>query len=307
MKQMDLRPFLQKVEQEQINMEGILVWQDGQELARHFFRPEYRRNQFSVSKSFTSAAVGFALEEGLFDLNDPVLKYLAADAPKDPSPNLQALTIENLLTMAPGQDKAYLMGTDRPGLEALTNDYVKYSLAKPFPYAPGTHFHYNNAGPYLAGIIIQRLTGMTLVDYLMPRLFTPLGIPRPHWETDPQGMTFGAGGLEISLSELFAFIKLYYDYGMHEGKRILSRAWIETSTSIHSDNSAAYGPDEADNRLGYGYLFWRGQHDSFRADGKWAKFAIVLRDKNAIAVLNAHEPRQQLVLDTFWETVYPQL
>ena len=68
-----------------------------------------------------------------------------------------------------------------------------------------------------------------------------------------------------------------------------------------------FGPDEADNRLGYGYLFWRGQHNSFRADGKYAKFAIVLRDIEAIAVINAHEPRQQLVLDTFWETLYPQL
>lgn len=307
MQQIDLRPFLQQVEQQQINMEGILLWQRGQEVARHFFRPEYRRNQFSVSKSFTSAAVGFALEEGLFCLEDPVLKYFTADAPANPDANLQALTIEHLLTMAPGQDTAWLMGGDRPALAAQTDDFVKFVLSRPFPYAPGSYFHYNNMGPYLAGILIQRLTGMNLVDYLMPRLFAPLGIPRPHWETDPKGFTFGAGGLEISLSELFSFIKLYYDYGKHEGRQLLSRAWIETSTAVHSDNSAAYGPDEADNRLGYGYLFWRGQHNSFRADGKYAKFAIVLRDIDAIAVINAHEPRQQLVLDTFWETLYPQL
>lgn len=135
---------------------------------------------------------------------------------------MQALTIENLLTMAPGQDRAWLMGGDRPALAAQTDDFVKFALSRPFPYAPGSHFHYNNVGPYLAGILIQRLTGMNLVDYLMPRLFTPLGIARPHWETDPQGFTFGAGGLEISLSELFAFIKLYYDGGCHAGKQLLS-------------------------------------------------------------------------------------
>ena len=110
MQQIDLRPFLQQVEQQQINMEGILLWQRGQEGARRFFRPEYGRNQFSGSSSFTSAAVGFALEEGLFCLEDPVLKYFAADAPANPDANLQALTIEYLLTMAPGQDTAWLMG-----------------------------------------------------------------------------------------------------------------------------------------------------------------------------------------------------
>ena len=169
MQQIDLRPFLQQVEQQQINMEGILLWQRGQEVARHFFRPEYRRNQFSVSKSFTSAAVGFALEEGLFCLEDPVLKYFAADAPANPDANLQALTIEHLLTMAPGQDTAWLMGGDRPALAAQTDDFVKFVLSRPFPYAPGSYFHYNNMGPYLAGIKPDySLTGKAVrFDYIV--------------------------------------------------------------------------------------------------------------------------------------------
>lgn len=299
-------PFIEAIEKNNINMEGIIVWQKGEELGRHMFIPEKRRNQFSASKSFTSCAVGMALEEGLFTLDDKVLKYFEEDAPENPNENLQALTIRDLLTMAPGQGEAQLMGNDRPEIRKITDNYAKFALSKPFEYKPGTHFKYNNLGPYLAGLIIQKLTKQNLVDYLMPRLFDPLEIPRPTWETDPKGNTFGAGGLEITVSELHKFIQMYYNYGEFNGKRILSKEWVEESTSFKVDNAAAH-PEAIDNQQGYCYLFWRGQHNSFRADGKYAKYAIVLRDIDAIITLNAHDPKQQLVLDVVWDTIYPQL
>jgi len=307
MAKLDLTPFIEKCKERGLNMEGVIVWQDGEERARHFFVPEYRRNQFSVSKSFTSAAVGFALEEGLFTLDEPVLKYFGEDAPAEPCENLKKLTLRDLLTMASGQDAAVLMGGDRPRIRQETDDFVKFALAYPFPYEPHTHFKYSNFGPYLIGVLIQRMTGKTLVEYLMPRLFEPLGItPAPHWETDPRGMTFGAGGLEINLSELFKFIKLYYDYGMLDGKQILPKAWIEQSTAKQVESGSS-DPGKTDNYCGYGYLFWRGQHNSFRADGSLSKYGVILRDKKAIICINADEPRQQLVLDTMWETIYSQL
>jgi CubicO group peptidase (beta-lactamase class C family) len=304
MKNITLQPFIEAVAKENLVLEGVIVWQDGEEKARHHFIPEVRRNQFSVSKSFTATAVGFALEEGLFSLTDLVADHFAAELPKNPPENLLKLTVRDLLTMAPGQDKAHLMGDDRPALAKKTDDFVSYALAQPFPYAPGTHFHYNNMGPYLAGILIQRFTGMNLVSYLMPRLFTPLGISAPHWEQDPKGYTFGAGGLEISVSELAKFTRLYLQKGEWEGKQILSKSWIAEATKkqIANDHETP-----ADNRLGYGYLFWRGQHDSYRAYVKYAKFGIVLQDKNAAIIINADESRSQMVLDAAWETIYPQL
>ena len=221
--------------------------------------------------------------------------------------NLQKLTVRDLLTMAPGQDAAYLMGGDREKLAERTDDFVRFCLAQPFPYAPGTHFKYNNMGPYLAGVLVQRKAGCSLVDYLMPRLFLPLGIARPHWETDPRGMTFGAGGLEISPSELLAFIRLYLNDGQLDGRQVLSREWIRQSEAVQVETAPFVAAEKTDNRFGYGFLFWRGQHNSFRADGKYAKFAIALRDLRTVAVLNAQDTRQQGVLDAFWDTVYPQL
>ena len=85
------------------------------------------------------------------------------------------------------------MGAQRPLYKE--DDWVKMSLAIPFKFKPGTHFVYNNVGPYLAGILVQRRAGCDLVSYLTPRLFSHIGIKRPTWETDPLGNSFGAGGL----------------------------------------------------------------------------------------------------------------
>ena len=117
------------------------------------------------------------------------------------------------------------MGEQRPLYEE--DNWVKMSLAIPFKYKPGTHFVYNNVGPYLAGILVQRRSGCDLVSYLTPRLFSKLGIKRPTWETDPLGNSFGAGGLFLTLSELHKFGLFYLNKGKWNGKQILSENWIE--------------------------------------------------------------------------------
>lgn len=297
-----IEPFVEAVKKGAYNVEGVIVWQDGQFLAHHQFIPEVRRNQFSVSKSFTSAAVGFAIQEGLISLEDRVVDHFPDRLPAEVNDNLLECRLKDLLCMAPGQDTDHLTPRMREG---GLDDYISYTLSCPFTKVPGTYFWYNNAATYLAAVMVQKKAGCDLVDYLMPRLFTPLGMARPHWDTDPEGYSFGASGLHISVSELFRFIEMYYNYGRINGKQILDRDWIELSTTFKIDN-AHYDP-YADNHCGYCYCFWRGQHGSFRADGYHAKFGVVLRDLNAIICINSDEGRQQEVLDVMWDTIYPEL
>ena len=139
--------------------------------------------------------------------------------------NLKMATVRDLLTMCLGQEQGSLMGEQRPLYQE--DDWVKMSLAIPFQYKPGTHFVYNNVGPYLAGILVQRRSGCDLVSYLTPRLFKHLGIKRPTWETDPLGNSFGAGGLFLTLSELHKFGLFYLNKGKWNGKQILSEKWIQ--------------------------------------------------------------------------------
>lgn len=197
---------------------GIKVTKDGDLINEWYSEPECRRNIYSATKSFTSCAVGFAVQEGLLSLDEKLTDAFPEDLPDVIDDNLKMATVRDLLTMCLGQEQGSLMGEQRPLYQE--DDWVKMSLAIPFQYKPGTHFVYNNVGPYLAGILVQRRSGCDLVSYLTPRLFKHLGIKRPTWETDPLGNSFGAGGLFLTLSELHKFGLFYLNKGKWNGKQI---------------------------------------------------------------------------------------
>ena len=136
---------------------NIRAVQDGRPVFRADYDEEIRRNQYSVTKSFTSAAVGIAAGEGLLRLDERLVDAFPAELPAHVCENLERATVRDLLTMCLGQDKGFLMGGQRPFLKE--RDWVRSCLAQPFPYAPGEKFRYNNAGPYLAGVLVQRRAG----------------------------------------------------------------------------------------------------------------------------------------------------
>ena len=249
---------------------GVKITQNDELIGQWYLERECRRNIYSASKSFTSCAVGFALQEGLLRLDEKLTDVFAAELPDTVDENLAKATVRDLLTMCLGQKAGHLMGEERPLY--TEEDWVKFSLSIPFDYAPGTRFVYSNVGPYLAGILVQRRAGCDLVSYLMPRLFRPLGIPLPTWETDPQGNTFGAGGLMLTLSELHKFGLLYLQKGMWNGQQLLQPQWVEESS-----RQQAVDP--------YGYLFWLGEHNSYRADGKYSQISMILPEKNAVITI----------------------
>ena len=266
----DLKEFEQKAADLRVLGMKISIGQDT--VYEKYWDEDCRRNIYSASKSFTSCAVGFAVQEGLIDLDERLMDAFKEDIPNNPDENLKKATVKDLLTMTLGQEKGFLMGKQRPRMEE--QNWVKASLAIPFVYEPGTHFVYNNVGPYLAGILVQRRAGCDLLSYLTPRLLKPLGIRKTIWEVDPEGNTFGAGGLFLTLSELHKFGLFYLNKGKWNGKQLLNAAWIEESTK----------PSDTEQ---YGYLFWRGKYNSYRADGKYSQLSIVLPDANAVVSLVA--------------------
>lgn len=277
---------------------GVVVTQDGEEKAKYLWDEECRHNVYSASKSFTSCAVGFAVQEGLISLDEKLVDAFADDLPEEVSENLVKATVKDLLTMCLGQENGNLMGAQRPQYEE--EDWVKMSLAIPFVYEPGTHFVYNNVGPYLAGILVQRRSGCRdLVDYLMPRLFRPLGIRRPTWESDPMGLSFGAGGLFLTLSELHKLGLLYLQKGCWNGRQLLPEEWIMESTKKQVENNL--------DSYGYGYLFWGGPEGTFRADGKYCQLSIICREKNAVISLVSECRDSDALTKAIFEEIYPQL
>ncbi len=277
---------------ESIGVLGIKISQNNQLIASWQCDEECRRNIYSATKSFTSCAVGFAIQEGLLSLDEKLTEAFHDDLPPVIDHHLEAACVRDLLTMRLGQASPHLMGAQRPLYKE--DDWVKMTLAIPFEYAPDTHFVYSNVGPYLAGILVSRRCGCDLVSYLTPRLFSHLGIKRPTWESDPLGNTFGAGGLFLTLTELHTFGLFYLNQGYWNGRQLLSKEWIKESTRQQ-------GPDP------YGYLFWRGEYNSFRADGKYSQLSIVLPDQSAVISVAAECRQGEALLRAIYDDICPLL
>lgn len=302
MGRVDLSAFCAVVKQENLAVRGLRVYQDGKLTASYQPEPEQRQDQYSGTKSFVATACAFALEEGLFTLEDTILEHFAADAPSNPSGNLKKMKLHHLLTMTMGFAEPLLMGESRYHLQE--SDWVRYVLRAEVAQEPGTVFQYNNAGPYLLSVLIQRKTGMSLVDYLMPRLFEPLGIARPDCENDPQGYSFGASGLQLNVSEFARLGLLYLQDGCWDGRRLLPEGWVEQASRPRILS------DRGDTEIGryYGYLFWNMPDGGYRADGKYGQYCIVLPHKNAVVAVNSMQTEgNKKVLYAVSRTVLPQL
>ena len=301
-KTLNLEPFASAVREQNLAVRGMVVYQGGEIIGRYQPQPEQRQNQYSVTKSFTSTAAAFAVQEGMFSLDDYVLDHFAADAPDAPSENLEKMKLRHLITMSMGFESPMLMGAMRPKM--AEKDWVRFVLHANVVHVPGTVFQYNNAGPYLLGMLVQRKSGQSLRDYLTPRLFQPLGIEPPVFELDPLGNDFGAGGLQLSVSELLKLGILYLQKGAWEGCQLIPAEWVEQASS------AQIPANEGDSEIGrhYGYLFWTMPDGMFRADGKYGQYCVVVPRKNAVVAVNSMQiENEKAVLRAVVRTVLPQL
>ena len=289
--------FLDAIAQARLELHGLVILQHGKTVAEgwwHPYRADVRHQLFSLSKSFTSTAAGFAVTEGLISLDDPVLSFFPTKAPKEPNDFLKAMKIRHLLSMNTGHETEPHITESR--------DWVKGFLAAPPTKEPGTHFLYNSMATYMVSAIITKVTGQTVRDYLMPRLFTPLGIPEPEWDTCPLGISTGGWGLWLNTREISRFGQFLLQKGEYEGKRLLPASWIETASSIHSDNGIGQGSDW---NQGYGFQFWRCKNGFYRGDGAFGQFCIVMEAYDMVVAANSGTNDMGGVMDLMWQHLIP--
>lgn len=285
-------------------VQGFMLLRHGQVAAEGWwtpYGPQFPHSLYSLSKSFTSTAIGLAVAEGLLTVDDPVLKFFPDDAPANPSANLQAMRVRHLLSMNTGHQEDT---TDRV-FGSQTTNWPRAFLALPVEREPGTWFVYNTAATYMLSAIITKLTGQPLIDYLRPRLFEPLGIENPRWESDPVGISLGGTGLHIRLEEIARFGQMYLQRGMWEGRQIVPAAWIAEATTVHSDNSNREATP--DWTAGYGYQFWRCRPTGYRGDGAFGQYCLVLPEQDAVLVMNSGVRDMQIVLDKVWARLLPAM
>lgn len=293
--------FLSSVEQNKINFQGFMLLRHNKLLSYGIATP-YRytdkRHVYSVSKSFTSTAVGMAVEEGLFSLNDRVLSFFPESAPENPGENLQEMRVRDLLCMGTGHD------TDTLQSLVASEDWVKTFLSLPVRFRPGTFFAYNSGASYMLSAIVQKVTGQNLMEYLTPRLFEPLHMTGIVWDKCPRNICLGGWGLHVTMEDMAKLGVLYLNNGKLGCRRILSERWVKEAVSLQISNEHMPNPDW---QQGYGYQFWRCTRGCYRADGAYGQYILVSPEKDLVMVMIGETQDMQLVLNLFWTQIFDRI
>lgn len=300
-----IREFVEGLEEKFDSFHSIMLLRHGKVVAEGWWEP-YRRDDkhllFSLSKSFTSSAIGLLIAEGKVSLDDPVLSFFPAEAPPNPGENLRAMQVRHLLAMSTGHTSDT---TDRMLMQP-GKTWVEGFLSLPVEREPGTHFLYNTGASYMLSAIVQRVTGEKLIDYLKPRLFDPLGIADPDWEESPEGINFGGWGLSATTEDVAAFGQLYLQKGRWGDRQLLPEAWVEEATRLQTPNG---NDKQSDWNQGYGYQFWMCRYNAYRGDGAFGQYCVILPEQDAVLVMTAGMEAldMQLPLDWFWKAILPAL
>jgi CubicO group peptidase (beta-lactamase class C family) len=300
--------FLDAVANNKHEFHSFMMLRHGKVIAEGWwdpYRPDLKHTLYSASKSFTATAVGFAVAEKKLTVDDKVITFFPDDLPEKIDPYLSELRVKDLLSMSVGHQ------TDPTWEVASKNEnWVRAFLAIPIIHEPGTRFLYNSVATYMLSAIVQKVTGERVVDYLKPRLFDPLGIQGMDWETDPRGVNTGGWGLRLKTEDMAKFGQLFLQKGMWQGKQILPTAWIEEATTIkiEQDPDAPQAKKDASDWLqGYCYQMWRSRHNSYRADGAYGQFIIIMPDQDTVVAITCETPDMQSELNLVWGYILPSI
>ncbi len=301
--------FINAIERTRNEFHSVMVLRHGKVIAEGWwnpYQPDLKQSLYSVSKSFTSTAVGFAVNEGLLSVDDKVLSFFPHDLPATITPYLAGLTVKNLLCMLEGQDPDPTIT-----IASADSNWIRGFLATPILNKPGEHFLYNSMGVYILAAIVERRTGQHLVDYLRPRLFEPLGIRGEDWELSPQGISTGGWGLRLKTEDMAKMGQLYLQKGNWKGKQLLPAQWVADATASYNEEGPVWAQhaikDSSDWRQGYGYLFWRCRHHAFRADGAYGQLIVVMPDEDAVVAITCETHDMQDEVNLIWNWLLPAM
>jgi CubicO group peptidase (beta-lactamase class C family) len=300
-----IREFIAAADQDIDGMHSFMLVRHGCVIAECWWRPYDAQTPhmfYSLSKSFTSTAVGIAIGEGKMSLDDEVLKAFPEDAPAEPSANLRAMRVRDLLRMAAGHLKEGPLWNEAAGV--APEPWTRRFLAQPVDFKPGTRFLYDTPGTYMLSAMVQKATGMSVLEYLRPRLFAPLGYDHPTWMASPQGISVGGFGLMGRTEDIARFGQLYLQKGMWQGRQLIPAAWVAEATTLQTGNGSN---PKSDWDQGYCYQFWRCRHHAYRGDGAFGQYCIVMPDSDAVVAITSGVHDMQAVLNLVWDKLLPAM
>lgn len=301
-----LMDYLDALKASGIEQHSVMVIKNGMLAADIHFAPHTAKTPhvcYSVSKPFTSVAAGFAVAEGLLDWNSRLIDVLHDKAPENPDPWLSQVTLHHLLCMSSGLAQKsdnldhIFKPEGNPG-----EDWAQATLACGCDAEPGSIFRYNSHGSYLISCMVHKVTGMNIRDYLMPRLFAPLGIEKPRWDMSPQGICCGGWGLYLPCEDIAKFGVCLMQGGKRNAEQVIPQEWLRLATQVHIATDTV--PRKPEWAQGYGYHLWRCTNGRFRGDGSNGQYCIVAPGQNMVLAATADTEDLSGEFDLFNEYIF---
>lgn len=273
---------------------SLLVIRNGYLVAEDYFNEGSvdQKDRFqSVTKSFTSALVGIALEQGcLSSVDQKMLDFFPEIADRITDPRKYQITIRNLLEMRSGYPREE---DDQALWDGLLSGYYP-PLIEDFPLVsdPGTRFHYSNLSSNWLGIIVDRSCGMNLKAYAEEYLFSLLDVEPGEWGQDAEGHNNGCGDLHLAARDAAKFGLAYLNDGIFEGKQVIPADWVEVSLQTYSVNEAFVKRVGDFRDIGYGYQWWSANAGDYHVNLAWGHGGqlIVLVDELNMVIVTTSYP-----------------
>jgi len=287
------------------SLNSFILVRRGKVIAEHYYapyRPDVPHMLFSLTKSFTSLAVGFAEAEGRLTLDAPAADFFPDKTFAQDRDRIRRVTVRHLLTMSGGHDKCPLLSLPYEQLVRNT-DYVKTFFDAPFVYAPGEKFVYNSAGTHVLAAIVKQVTGMNMTAYLTPRLLAPLGISTFSVQQAPDGVEMGGWGGSARTRDLAKLGQCILQGGVWQDRQLIPADYLRRATSVQQDNSAN---EAADWKLGYGFQFWKSTY-GFRGDGACGQYMLVIPEADMVVAITSGLTEMCRILTPIWEKLMPTL
>lgn len=293
-------------------LHGIVVLRHGQVIAAGEADPwtsDQIRLVYSLSKTFCSAAVGIAVDQGCFGYDDRVVDLLPDLVDEQIGPVMRQVRVRDLLAMASGHQHDVnndLLGwndpSSDPGRGGLGEAQLAQFLRVEPTGTPGVTFEYNQPCTWTLSRLVARYAGRDVLDLLTEHVFGPLGLPTPYWARDSDGVPLGFSGLHTTTPVAAAFFQLILDRGIHNGVRLLPAAWADQ----HAQRHVATAPTgrTGDWSLGYGWQVWQCQH-GYRGDGAFGQYGLVLPEQDLVVAITSWSPDMQTTLDVIWSELLP--
>lgn len=282
---------------------GLMILRHGAVIAQGWWAPytaERAQLVYSLSKSFTSAAAGVLVDDGVLDLDSTVVSHFPEFADDIVDERSRRMRVRHVAAMATGHTGEMIeaaFGTDPA-------EPVRGLLLNPPEREPGTVFAYNQPATYTLAAIVQRLTGRTLVQFLRERVLGPIGAGPIAWEEWPAGRDIGYSGAYVTTDTIARLGLLLLRRGRWDRTRVLSEQWVTEATSVH----VATAPDAevglSESSFGYGLQHWRSRH-GFRGDGAFGQLCLVLPEQDLVVAYQGQSTDMQALLATVWRHLLP--